>query len=260
MAGPCNGSTRVRYESVPNSVPTSAQAGGPDRPVVIIAPCEAPNGMGYSASCWYAIDWNDMPVQRRDAELLDRGAVLGRGVADVGGELPARVALLHPLHEAVARDLGDHGGGGDRGRGGVAADDVALLEARRRDREAVGQADAALDADAAQRVDNAARLVLCRPRSSIPRTQREVTATSHGGAQHARVQHLAHLQRVLLGVVERAQRAPVRQRERLVVEQHGGGDQRARPGSRGRPRRRRRRSARRARGRTGRAGCRRCAA
>ena len=86
------------------------------------------------------------PVQGRDAELLDRGAVLGRRVADVGGELPARVALLHPVHEAVARDLGDHGGGGDRGRGGVAADDVALLEARRRDGEAVGQADAAVDA------------------------------------------------------------------------------------------------------------------
>ena len=47
------------------------------------------------------------PVQRRDAEALDRGPVLGRRVADVGREVPARVARLHPLHEAVAGDLGD---------------------------------------------------------------------------------------------------------------------------------------------------------
>jgi hypothetical protein len=87
-------------------------------------------------------------MQRGDPVLLDRGPVLGRRVADVRGELPARVALLHPLHEPVARDLRDDRRRGDRRARRVAADDRALVEARRRDREAVGQAQASLAADA----------------------------------------------------------------------------------------------------------------
>ena len=127
-----------------------------------------------------------MPVQRRDALLLDRGPVLRRRVAHVRGELPARIALLHPVHEPVARHLGDDGGGGDGGARGVAADDRALLEARGRDREAVGQAQAALAPDAREHVaSRAARFVLCSPRSSIPRTQRDVTAT-HVAARSTR--------------------------------------------------------------------------
>ena len=55
----------------------------------------------------------------------DRRAVLGRRVADVLGEPPARVALVGAVHVAVARDLGDDRGGGDRRAGRVAVDDRA---------------------------------------------------------------------------------------------------------------------------------------
>ena len=76
----------------------------------------------------------------------------------------------------------------------VAADDRALVEARGRDREAVGQAQrAGRPPRGAACRDSAARLVLCSPRSSIPRTQREVTATRDGRAQDAGVELLAHL-------------------------------------------------------------------
>ena len=119
------------------------------------------------------------PVQRRDAEALDRGAVLGRRVADVGRELPARIARLHAVHEAVARDLRDHGGGGDRGARRVAADDRALLEPRSR---APGSRPTGTGSPSTptrrSTSRSAARFVLCRPRSSIPRTQREVIATA----------------------------------------------------------------------------------
>src|SRR6478752_5122806 len=43
-------------------------------------------------------------VQRRHALPFDRGPVLRRRIPDMGTELPAGVSLLHPLHEAVARD------------------------------------------------------------------------------------------------------------------------------------------------------------
>src|SRR5919197_2076837 len=53
------------------------------------------------------------PVQRRDAQTLDGVAVLGRGVADMGAELPAGVQRLGSVHEAVPADLRNDRGGGD---------------------------------------------------------------------------------------------------------------------------------------------------
>src|ERR687896_362073 len=50
---------------------------------------------------------------------------------------------------------------------------------------------------------------------------------ARGRAQHARIELLAHLGRVLLGVVERGERAQVRERQPLVVEQHGRRHERA---------------------------------
>ena len=58
--------------------------------------------------------------------------MLGRRVADVGGELPAGVQRVGAAHVAVAGDLGDDRRGGDRGRGRVALDDRALLVAAAR--------------------------------------------------------------------------------------------------------------------------------
>ena len=69
-------------------------------------------------------------------------------------------------------------------------------------------------------------LVTCRPRSSIPRAQRTTTLTRLGRAQHRRVELLAPLGLHLLRVVQAGERAAVRARERLVVDQDRGGDQR----------------------------------
>jgi hypothetical protein len=49
-----------------------------------------------------------------------------------------------------------------------------------------------------------------------------------GGSQHERVELLAPGLGVLLGVVQARQRAPVRQRELLEVEEDGGCDERPR--------------------------------
>jgi hypothetical protein len=166
-------------------------------------------------------------VQRRDAVAFDRRPVLGGGVADVGGELPPGVTRLHPLHEAVARDLGDHRRRGDRGAHRVAAHDRALLEARRRDWEAVGQAQAAVAAHARENVAQRGQVRLVEPTlvdaAHAPRRHRD----ARGGAEHARVERLAHLGRVLLGVVQLRQGAQVAQGQRLVVEQDRRGDERA---------------------------------
>src|ERR1700733_13601876 len=67
------------------------------------------------------------PVQRRDAEALDRLSVLRGRIADVLGEFPAGMMDVGATHVAVASLLGEHGGGCDRGALGVAADDRALL-------------------------------------------------------------------------------------------------------------------------------------
>ena len=72
---------------------------------------------------------------------------------------------------------------------------------------------------------SAARFVLCSPRPSIPGAQRETTATSAArrsitGYSSSRALGL------LLGVVERRERAHVAHAERLEVEQHGRRDQR----------------------------------
>ena len=112
------------------------------------------------------------------AKPLDRLAVLGGRVADVLGEIPARMAVVGPTHVAVAGLLGDHRGGRDRGALGVAADHRPLVEAEIGDREAVRlrqmQPGAATRASASR---SACRLVACSPRASIPGAQRETMQT-----------------------------------------------------------------------------------
>ena len=90
----------------------------------------------------------------------------------------SRVPHVGVAHVAVARDLGDDRRGGDRGARRVAVDDRPLGALELRHREAVDQAQhLAPDARVTPRIASrsAARLVLCRPRASIPRTQRETT-------------------------------------------------------------------------------------
>ena len=168
-------------------------------------------------------------VQRRDALAFDRLAVRGRRVADVLGEAPAGVLAVGVAHEAVARDLGDDRGGGDRRARRVAVDDRALLAAEVRHREAVEQAQH-LAADA---VGDAARRVAQRREVGLVQAARVDAAHAarddddpRGGAHHERVERLARLDGVLLGVVERAEQAQLARGQRLVVEQHPGRHQR----------------------------------
>src|ERR1700749_3042545 len=80
-------------------------------------------------------------MERRDADLVDRRAVLGARVADVLLEAPAGVALGGLVHVAVAGHLGEDRGGGDRRAGPVAADDAAVRDLAARQAEAVDEAD-----------------------------------------------------------------------------------------------------------------------
>ena len=135
--------------------------------------------------------------------------------------------LVGAVHVAVARDLGDDRRRRDRGARRVAADDRALLVPEVRHREAVDEADAARAARRARSASrSAARFVRCSPRASIPRTQRETTATRAAvritiGSSSSRASRV-----VLLGVVERAERAHLAHADALEVEQHGGRDER----------------------------------
>jgi hypothetical protein len=165
-------------------------------------------------------------VQRRDAEALDRVAVLRGRVAHVRGELPAGVHGVGAVHEPVARDLRDDRRGRDGGAGGVAVDDRALLVAEVGHREAVDQAEGARPRDAEQRVAQ---------RGEVGAVQAAAVDAAHaprhrvdldGGAQDEREQPLTGLDVVLLGVVQRAERADVGDRERLEVEEDGRGDER----------------------------------
>src|SRR5919198_6261191 len=92
------------------------------------------------------------PVQRRDANALDRIAVLRGRVADVGAEVPTRMERVGAVHEPVAGDLGDDRRGGDGGARRVAINDRPLLMAEVRYRETVDQAEAAGAGDAGARI------------------------------------------------------------------------------------------------------------
>ena len=104
----------------------------------------------------------------------------GRRVADVLGEAPPWVLYVGEVHEAVARDLRDDRGGGDRRAGGIAVDDRTLRVLELGDREPVEQAqDFARTPAVAPRsgITQRRQVGLCSPRASIPRTQRETTTT-----------------------------------------------------------------------------------
>ena len=75
---------------------------------------------------------------------------------------------------------------------------------------------------------SAARLVTCRPRASIPRTQRTVTATRAAARTTAGRAPRAPPGCALLRVVQLAEGAPVAAAEGAVVDQHRRGHQRPR--------------------------------
>ncbi len=66
-------------------------------------------------------------MQAAGADLHDGLAVDFGRIAGVDGETVAGEAGIRTGHHAVAHDLGDDGGGGDRQRPGIALDDGAAL-------------------------------------------------------------------------------------------------------------------------------------
>ena len=74
---------------------------------------------------------------------------------------------------------------------------------------------------------NAARFVMCSPRASIPGAQRDTIDDLRGESQDDREQLRARLVGLLLGVVQRAEDTDLTGTDRVEVEQHRGGHQRA---------------------------------
>jgi hypothetical protein len=138
------------------------------------------------------------------------------------------MARVGAAHEAVTGDLGDDRGGGDRRALAVAVDHgAALVAVHLADREAVAEQDAPRTGDLQQRFAQRGQVGLVQAAvvdaARTPRDDRD----ARGDAQHHRVQRLARLLGVLLGVVEQPERANLARAEALVVEEDRGGDQRA---------------------------------
>src|SRR6476661_5203259 len=167
------------------------------------------------------------PVQWRDALTLDGLAVLGRGVAHVGGELPARMQRVRAMHEAIAGDLGDDRGSRDRGRRRVAVDDRALRIADVGNREAVDETEAVGPRDAHERVVQRVEVRPVQAARVDPGRAARDRGDLHRRAHDDRVERLARGGVVLLGVVEQREGADVADAQRFDVEEHGGGDERA---------------------------------
>jgi hypothetical protein len=135
--------------------------------------------------------------------------------------------VVGAVHEAVARDLGDDRCGGDRGARGVAVDDRPLLVAELGHREAVDEAQAVRASDPCQGVAQRGevRVVQAARVDAAHAAGHDVDA--HRRAQDDRVELVAGLGVVLLGVVQGRERADLADAERLDVEEHGSGDERA---------------------------------
>jgi len=133
------------------------------------------------------------------------------------------------MHVAVTRHLRDDRRGGNRCAGGVAVDDRALGAPEVADGKAVAEAQhvaAHVARDADQRVAQRREVGLVQPTRVDPAHAARDDDHARGAAQHEREQLLSRLGRVLLGVVQRAQRAQLARGQHVVVEQHAGGDER----------------------------------
>jgi hypothetical protein len=138
------------------------------------------------------------------------------------------VELGDAAHVAVARDLGEHGGGGDGGAAGVAADDRTLLVPEARQREAVDEADRAVAGHPRERGAQGVEIADVEP-AGVDRAHAAGDDRHLGRRLHdARVELLARGLGVLLGVVQARERAAVGQGQALEVEEDGGGHERAR--------------------------------
>ena len=167
-------------------------------------------------------------MQRRDADSLDCLAMLGGRVADVLLESPAGVLGGGALHVAIAGDLGDHRGGGDRGAGAIAFDHGPVRHAALAQRETIDKAGSgSIGLQTFERVGE--RFDVGHVQTALVDT---ASAAHHdtdplGSAQHAGKELGPLLGVHLLGVVQAGEGAAVGMGKRLVVNQHRRRDQRA---------------------------------
>ena len=148
--------------------------------------------------------------------------MLGRGVPDMGGELPARVRGVGPAHVPIAGLLGDHGGCGNGRARGIAADHRPLLVLQRPNRKAVAQTDAPWAGDPAERVVKSGQVRHVQATGVDPGGAPGDDDHPSGHAQDHWEQLRPLLRRLLLGVIEAGQGSDLPDSERLQVEQYGG--------------------------------------
>ena len=158
----------------------------------------------------------------------------GRRVADVPLEVPARIERSHPPHVAIARHLGHHRSGGDR-RAPRPIDHRGVLELAGGQPESVDEAGCVLLGDRVHAVGER-RDIRDVEAEAVDRPDRANRHRYAGrGPDHARIELLALIGRLLLGVVEpaRARRSerPIRSRSIRTPAASSGPASEPRPAS-----------------------------
>lgn len=168
-------------------------------------------------------------MQDADAVGCDRLAMVGRGVADVAGEVPVGVVLSGLSHVAVAGHFGDHRRRCDGGAAGVAADDRLVLDrAAGAEPEAVAEALGPGDGHPRQAV---AERVQVRDVKSTAVDAAGAAGRDHDPrcrCQDGRVEAFAVLLGLALGVIETRERLADLRGQAAVVEEYASSDERAR--------------------------------
>ena len=116
------------------------------------------------------------PMERADAVARMAASQLGRRVADVPLEVPARIERSHPPHVAIAR-LGHHRSGGDRRARASPSTTGVCSSSQAGSRNPSTRRVASSWATACMQSVSAARFETCRPKLSIALTERTATDT-----------------------------------------------------------------------------------
>jgi hypothetical protein len=122
-------------------------------------------------------------------------------------------------HVAIARHLGEHGSGSDRGARRVAADDRTLLVADVAEAKAVDEADRILARDAFEGAAKRFEVRAVQPTRVDPAHAADDDRRLGRRAEDERIELLAPGLGVLLRVVQPRERAPFRERQLLEIEQ-----------------------------------------
>lgn len=164
-------------------------------------------------------------MEWRDAQPLDRVAMLGSCIADVLRELPAGMRCVGASHVAIAGLLGDHRRRGDRRALGIPADHRSLFVADAGHRKPIAQAYTPRAADARQSIAQRSQIRDVEAVSVDPRRASRDDRDLGSDSKNHGIQLRAHRRGLLLGVVQRTERANLGGTDLFEVEQHTRGDQ-----------------------------------